>query len=562
MMAAPPTAVAERQQSAKRTSLWLLAYATITILTLWRIASTQSAFTQTNDESAHIACGMEWLDRGTYDYETQHPPLARIAAASLPYLSGVRATGASSMWVEGNNLLHSTGDYRQVLTLSRRGMLPFFALLATAVTLWGWMLYGPVAALAALIALCGLPVVLGHASLAATDMPFAATFCTALLAFFWWLRRRDTVAAATVGVATALSLVSKFSFAVFFPPCALVLLALDLAERRRTGEPWRMPWRPLLLQTALAATLAGFVVFAVYRFALEPLRQPADPPTRLDMLVGSQGPAHDALYAFLESPYFPFTRVLSGFYAVYDHVASGHRGVFLGEIRQHGVWYYYPVMLLAKTPLSFLVLVSFSAPLLLRRRGGLLTLGPLLCAAMLLVCALPSSINIGVRHVLPIYPLLALVTGFGAAEMIRQGLAGRASAVVLLGLTLLSGVAAHPHYIVYNNLLAETYAQYWGSDSDLDWGQYVYELKAELQRVYPERVSVAYFGSADLSRHDLPEFQVLPPRHRVTGWVAISPEMLVDDRTNQPPYDGYAWLAEYKPVSHAGRIPIYYIPPE
>jgi MFS family permease len=562
MNAAPLTAIAERQESTKRAYLWLLAYATITILTLWRIASTQPAFSQTNDESAHIACGMEWLDKGPYEYETQHPPLARVAAAFLPYLSGVRATGAPDMWLEGNDILHSTGDYRRVLTLSRRGMLPFFALLAAAVTLWGWMLYGPVAALAALIVLCGLPVVLGHASLATTDMAFTATFCTALLVFSWWLRRRDTVAAAAVGIAVALSMASKFSFAVFFPPCALVLLALDLAERRRTGEPCGMAWRALLIQTALAATLAFVVLFSVYRFRLEPLRQPEDPPTRFDMLVGSQGPVHDALYAFLESPYFPFTEVVRGFQAVYLHAVAGHRGVFLGEVRQHGVWYYYPVMVVAKAPLSFLALVAISAALLLRRRGSLRALGPLLCAATVLACALPSSINIGVRHVLPVYPLLAVAAGFGAAEMIRKGLAGKASAGALLGLTFVSGVAAHPHYISYSNLIAQRHARYLGSDSDLDWGQYVYELKAELQRIYPERASVAYFGSADLSRHDLPEFQGLPPRHQATGWVAISPEMLIDDQTDQQPYDGYAWLKEYEPVSRAGRILIYHIPPE
>ena len=56
------------------------------------IVHTYTVFDQTADESAHIACGMEWLDRGTYTLEVFHPPLARVAAALLLYLAGARAS--------------------------------------------------------------------------------------------------------------------------------------------------------------------------------------------------------------------------------------------------------------------------------------------------------------------------------------------------------------------------------------------------------------------------------------------------------------------------------------
>ena len=61
-----------------------VALALILIATL-RIVSTYTVFNHTSDEPNHIACGMEWLDKGTYTYETQHPPLARIAAALGPF---------------------------------------------------------------------------------------------------------------------------------------------------------------------------------------------------------------------------------------------------------------------------------------------------------------------------------------------------------------------------------------------------------------------------------------------------------------------------------------------
>ena len=57
-----------------------------------RIIATYTVFSHTYDEPAHIACGMEWLDKGVYQWEPQHPPLARVATALGPYLLGTRCS--------------------------------------------------------------------------------------------------------------------------------------------------------------------------------------------------------------------------------------------------------------------------------------------------------------------------------------------------------------------------------------------------------------------------------------------------------------------------------------
>jgi len=68
-----------------------------------RIVSTYNVFSQTSDEPAHIATGMEWLQWGTYNFEPLHPPLARIAVAAGPYLSGLRLLDHRNLWIEGMN---------------------------------------------------------------------------------------------------------------------------------------------------------------------------------------------------------------------------------------------------------------------------------------------------------------------------------------------------------------------------------------------------------------------------------------------------------------------------
>src|SRR5438105_13698618 len=67
----------------------IIALATVPII------GTYPEFSHTADEPAHIAAGMELLDRGTFTYEQQHPPLARLAVALGPYLLGARSHGAS-----------------------------------------------------------------------------------------------------------------------------------------------------------------------------------------------------------------------------------------------------------------------------------------------------------------------------------------------------------------------------------------------------------------------------------------------------------------------------------
>ena len=85
------------------------------------IVRTYGVFDQTYDEPAHIACGMEWLSHGTYNFEALHPPLARIASAILPFLFGVRDPGIANMWDNGNATLNWGGHYERNLTLARLG---------------------------------------------------------------------------------------------------------------------------------------------------------------------------------------------------------------------------------------------------------------------------------------------------------------------------------------------------------------------------------------------------------------------------------------------------------
>src|ERR1700747_2345489 len=153
------------------------------------IIGTYPVFSHTTDEPAHIAAGMELLDRGVFTYEQQHPPLARLAVAVGPYLLGARSHGASYIIDEGLAILYTSGDYLQTLGAARLGVLPFFVALVAITWAWAHREFGTVAGGAAALTLVTTPPLLAHAGLATTDMPVAAALVAALFAFLRLLEK-------------------------------------------------------------------------------------------------------------------------------------------------------------------------------------------------------------------------------------------------------------------------------------------------------------------------------------------------------------------------------------
>jgi hypothetical protein len=172
----------------------------------------------------------------------------------------------------------------------------------------------------------------------------------------------------------------------------------------------------------------------------------------------------------------------------------------LGRRSETGWWYYFPVTLALKTPLPLLALLPVAAAVASRRPGApraewFLWLPPLLYLAV----SMTRGINIGHRHLLPVYPFLFVAAGRAAAWALAQGAAARAVAAALLLWYGAGTLRAHPHYLAYFNELAggpENGYKYL-VDSSLDWGQDLPGLREFLRRSGVPRVKLSYFGTAD-----------------------------------------------------------------
>jgi 4-amino-4-deoxy-L-arabinose transferase-like glycosyltransferase len=530
-----------------------------------RIAATYSVFNHTNDEPAHIASGMEWLDRGSYTLEPQHPPLARVAVAIGPYLDGARSMGGDKLFEEGRRILYGRHQYARTLTLARLGVLPFFIAATYIVWYWSRRLFGTTAALVSAAIFTNLPPVLAHGGLATTDMPLTATLLGALLAFCLWVENPSLIRSAVLGVAIALAILSKFSALLFLPACALVAVALWLVSGRPRADALNQSRRIWGLSILVAAAFT--VLWAGYRFSLSTLTTAAiRPHAEIDRYVGASGVLHDFAYFLAETIPLPARELVQGIGAVKAHNDQGHWAYLFGRISETGWWYYFPVALLVKSPLPFLILIGVAVVWMLPFAGGRQLVWsqrvPLLAAMSILLVCLPSNINIGIRHILPMYPLLSMVAGYGAAclwHSKQAPLIARATAAGLLLWLFASCVRIHPDYLSYFNELVGRHPEQVLLDSDVDWGQDLLRL-ARFVRVHEvENLALAYLGTADPTQHGFRVIRPLGPYQPTEGWVAISLMCLKGVPTGAP-HDQFAWLNAYRPVAVIGRsINVYYV---
>ena len=589
-------------------------------------ASTWRVYSNTWDEPEHLAAGIELLDKGRYEYDTEHPPIVRIFMALGPYLAGARSFGTPPPdgVQEGVDILYSGGHYTLYLTLARLGTLPFLALLLYATWLWARRLSSSSGeALLAVLLLASVPPILGHAALATLDVAAAGTVLFALYALQCWLssaRRRDAV---FFGLASGVAIGSKFS-AVPFLVLGFGVLALahaTLQWRTSRDAPGRQGvWSggsgegfgagalsdpPAPGETRQPAPLrwwpdrTRWLGFAVLLFAtLVPLalaygiRSPSAASFShrfqwaIVFLQHEHGLSHDA-GVMLEHLWLPqwVQGLLEGIIAIKAHNDAGHLSFLLGQLRSTGWWYFYLVALAAKTPIPLLLTGPIGMVVLARAgwrtRDEWRLAPPLLFLTLLVFASTFSHINIGIRHVLVLYPFMALGGAYlvvlawralrrAAVRPLFAGdvttapvtaaagplaIVGSGALVAFVSWQVLTLWTANPDYLPYFNE-AVAHPEQVLVDSDLDWGQDLWRLEQRAAAIKIPKLNLAYRGTADLAREPLPHFVILPPWQPATGWIAISELAKVHDPK------GYGWLDAYQPMEKVGKtIELYYVPP-
>ncbi len=440
---------------------------------------------QTWDEAAHIFAGFEYWKHGDFGRNPEHPPFAKLLAA-IPILSmGLREPSVVPIpyfkvqdFMGATQLLYSA-DADAILMRCRMVIALFSLGLAVLVFLAADEMFGRLAALLALGLFAFEPTMLANGALVTTDMPLAFLFFAAVFSFYRYVQKPSPPRFMLCAVTAALAIVTKHSGILILPTLVLLAIAeLILTSRSRGDDGASVRGDPSALLKRLAILLVAVfpvsyaVLWAIYgfRYSAHPGQVPIL-PSLADYSAGLTHPLQKSVIAFFARHHLMPEAYLFGWVDIL--LIPGQRPTFLfGHVFASGQWFFFPAMFLIKTTLTVLILLlllPFAHIHGKRREFMYLTLP----VVLYLATAIFSMVNLGIRHLLPIFPFCIVLAAAAAASFLARPLAARVAVCALLLLTVVSSLHAFPDLLAYSNEAAggpsHTYRLV--TDSNADWGQ-------------------------------------------------------------------------------------------
>jgi hypothetical protein len=370
-------------------------------------------------------------------------------------------------------------------------------------------MFGRAEALAALTLLVFEPNIIAHGSLVTTDMAVSAGFFAAVYALYRYRKNPSAIRFLVLGAAIGLTLAAKHS-GIFIIPVLFLLLIPDFLLCRRLENQTSLK-RQIIRDTAAfaGAILIGLVfLWACYGFNARALPQTGGETILAEVFPPQtpEGKPPSALRQTLKT----MTGVFPESYTVgmADVLSSSSRPMYLlGKVYPTGRWFYFPAAFLIKTSIALLVLLA--AGLLtfkLYRERGREMLFLLVPSLVFFGISLLSKMNIGVRHILPVYGFFIIIAAAGGCALSRKHKIAGWGLILLLFAHAATAFQTAPNYLAFSNI-------FWGgtnntyrllTDSNVEWGQ---NLKLVNEYLRSENINdcwFANFGGGELARRALP----------------------------------------------------------
>lgn len=475
------------------------------------------------DEPQHLVAGYSALKFHDYRTDPEHPPFIRMWAA-LPLLGmdgikmdlrGVDPT-ASAIWVMQrqfffcHDTLYLSNDADRLLYAARFMIVLLGVLLGVLLFCWARELFGFWPAVVVLGFYTLEPNILAHCRLVTTD--FGVTCFGFGVAYFLWRTARRLSVENLFGLVAffALAQTSKFS-AVLLGPVVLVLLVARACQksswRVRIGKLMDLSTRRrrLFAAAAIFATLtlaAWLAIWAAYDFRYLPS---AAPDWRMEFHKDPRGlqrmPILTRAITWVDEHHVLPNAYNEGF--LLGQIKAQKRSGFLaGRYRTDGWWWFFPFAFLIKTPISVIVLFAAGVILATNRWSRFINdaVYALLPSAAFLAAAMLAKLNIGLRHILPVYPFALLLGGYTITTLCAER--SKPLRLMLAALCLLAigeFALVCPHYLAFFNQLVggPSHGHEYLVDSNLDWGQDLKGLKQWMDQHDVHHINLSYFGTAD-----------------------------------------------------------------
>jgi hypothetical protein len=291
----------------------------------------------------------------------------------------------------------------------------------------------------------------------------------------------------------------------------------------------------------------------------------------------------------------PFIRALGhyglGFLMTLQRTQGGNITYFFGKVTTSSFSSYFPLVYLMKEPIPWLILLGTTmifglySILSIKRKqlhesaifDWLRMHFFIFCMAiwvfLYITASITSNLNIGIRHLLPIYPpLIALVTliiisFYDRTNSEKLRYVSRAIFLGLVTWTILEVVWAFPLYLPYfNELVGGSSGGYrYVVDSNLDWGQDLIRFSDWIKKEKISKITFDYFGWSDPAYYlgdayiwssstrfvDAEDFK---KRNQSDGWLAVSATFLQNaSGEGQTATPNYLWLKAFQPITVIGH---------
>jgi 4-amino-4-deoxy-L-arabinose transferase-like glycosyltransferase len=453
------------------------------------------------DEGDHMFAGYMMWHSADYGLNPEHPPLVKLLATVplighplwVPELN--RPFFKTNAFFGGRDWLeHNDGNRNQLVFRMRLAA----GLLAVAFSLVVFLVarecFGDWAGLAAMALVALDPNVLAHSALVTTDIGVSLFFLASTWCFYRYVKQPTWTRLMVAGVVIGLLLAAKHS-GLLLGPMVLLLIGYEAVAAAK-GTRLRTALR-LSGASCAMGVLSVLVLWSFYgfRYAARPaglkmgttLAEYSEPlGPRISAIVNGMG----HLRLLPESYLIGMVDVarMAAFYPTY----------IFGKNYAHGVWWYFPSVIVIKTTLGLLglTLLTILALAMRKLKWGRELVFLLVPALFYLLVAIISNMNIGARHLLPFYGYLFVFAGAGAAALARSSRRWLIVCALLLAGHMVSSLAAFPNYIPYAN-------EAWGgsanthkllSDANVDWAQQLFQVKAWQDRHPGEECWFAYFA--------------------------------------------------------------------
>ena len=524
----------------------------------------------TVDEPDHILAGHRHWQCRDFGINPEHPPLLKLLATAPlnfrtlnepPWECGSKFTTKFDTFSYGSTFLVENGMDSVVLS-SRVAASVISLLLALLVFLAAWEMFGRWEALTSLAIVAFEPNFIAHGSIVTTDMAISATTFGAAYALYRFGKNHSWPRFLVAGLAFGLMLASKHSAVIF----AVVLFALLIADT----IVFRMSDAPLAVRLLrncavfFGIFLIGFaILWSFYGFRYRAVPNAAAPTISVADYIRENGrPESIGTFPARVTEAISYTRLFPESYVLgmADVIAWGTRNCWLfGRTYPTGKWFYFPIAFLVKTNIALLVLLPLGLCYLFfdreKRREKMFLIVP---AVLFFLIASSSNFTTGVRHILPIYAFLIVLSAAGAIWLCRKFKAVKNLLIAVLIINAAAAIHAAPNHLAFANL-------FWGgyrnthrifADSSVDTGQSMKLVNEYLTRENVKDCWIAAFVHPEMIRSVQPcrpmpsGLRIMVSRELIDPVPPIIEGSVVLSVIEVPPRGG----EEYVPITHSEPI--------